>query len=143
MKRYLTPFIYSCAVLLVVSACSNDEAGPTAEEKFLASLGGTWQVSNVILDNDNVSDEFDGLALSFTEEQTFTVTNPVGNIWPASGLFELQETTGDIFDLVRDDGVVMSVDQLTENSLVISFAFDSAPGRLKGLAGEYTFTFTK
>jgi hypothetical protein len=143
MKRYLTHLIYSCALLLVVSACSKDEAGPTAEEKFLADLEGTWQVSDVTLDNEDVSEEFDGMAVSFSEEQTFTVTNPVGNIWPATGLFELQETTGDLFDLMRDDEVVMSVDELTDNSLVISFEFDSAPGRLKGLAGEYTFTFTK
>lgn len=143
MKRYLTHLIYSCALLLIVGACSKDEAGPTAEEKFLADLEGTWQINDVTLDNEDVSDEFDGLAVSFTEEQTFTVTNSVGNIWPASGLFELQETTGDLFDLIRDDEVVMTVDELTDNSLVISFEFDSAPGRLKGLAGEYTFTFTK
>lgn len=143
MKRNVTHFIYLFVILLAAGACSKDEDGLTAREKFLAELEGTWQMSNVTLDDADVSGEFAGISVTFEEDQTFSVTNPVGNIWPASGMFELQETTGNLFDLMRDDEVLMSVDQLTEDSLVISFQFDSAPGRLRGLAGNYIFNFTK
>lgn len=141
MKRYATLFIIS--ILTLLAACSEDESKPSAEKKFLADLAGTWNVSSVTLDSENVNEEFENLTITFKEDRTFAVTNPVGNIWPSTGTFELQKASGELFNLMRDDDVLISVDAMTGNSLTLSMQFDSAPGRLRGLTGEYSFTFTK
>lgn len=135
-------FLLLISVLLIASACSDDDT-PSAEEAFLADLAGTWEVTEVTLDDETVTGEFDNMTISFDEDKTYSVTNPVGNIWPASGMFELQEASGDLFNLVRDDAVIVSVDELADSRVVLSFQFDSAPGRQRGLAGEYIFTLTK
>ncbi|CAN0276684.1 unnamed protein product, partial [Phaeothamnion confervicola] len=93
----------------------------------------------VTLDDEDVTEEFESMKITFDEDQTFTVQNPVGNIWTSSGTFELEEGSDDLFNLLRDDETLIQVSELDETALVFSIQFDSAPGRIKGLAGAYVF----
>lgn len=131
------------AFLLVITfsviSCSEEDDKKTKEETFLSNLSGTWQTDAVTLDDEDVTEEFNDMTVTFKKDQTFTVQNPVGNIWGGAGTFTLEEGTGDNFNLLRDDDVFVTVIQLTETTLVFSMQFDSAPGRTRGLAGDYIF----
>lgn len=134
-KISITAFLLVMTIGII--SCSEDK--PTKEESFLSELSGTWQVDAVSLDGEDVTEEFDGMLIEFKKNKTFTVQNPVGNIWNASGTFDPQETSGDLFDLLRGDGTLIIIDALDASTLVLSMQFDSAPGKIRGLAGEYVF----
>lgn len=138
MKKIVT-MAFLLAITFSVISCSEEDDKKTKEESFLSTLSGTWQTDAVALDNEDVTEEFNDMTITFKEDQTFTVQNPVGNIWGSAGTFTFEEGSGDNFNLLRDDGVLVTVSQLTETTLVFFMQFDSAPGRTRGLAGEYIF----
>lgn len=137
MKSILTTG-FLLAMIFMIASCSEDDK-PTKEEAFLQDLSGTWQVDGVTLDGADVTEEFESMAITFKKDQTYTVQNPVGNIWDASGTFTLEESSGENFNLLRDDEALVTVNQLNETTLTLSMQFESAPGRTRGLAGEYVF----
>jgi Lipocalin-like domain len=137
MKNIITT-CFLLVTILMVSSCSEDDK-PTKEETFLADLSGTWQADAVMLDDLDVTEEFEDMAITFKKDKTFTVQNSVGNIWGESGTFTLEEGSGSNFNLLRNDDTLITVTELTETTLTLTMQFDSAPGRTRGLAGEYVF----
>jgi hypothetical protein len=137
MKNIITTG-FAIAINFMINSCSEDDK-PSKQETFLADLSGTWQVDAVTLDNVDVTEAFGDMAITFKKDKTFTVQNSVGNIWGESGAFTLEESSGGNFSLLRDDNALVTVDELNETTLTLSMQFDSAPGRVRGLAGEYVF----
>ncbi|MFM8850435.1 MAG: hypothetical protein ACKOE5_08570 [Cytophagales bacterium] len=126
--------------LFQVSSCSSEKVDPT-KDNFLNNLSRSWTVNNIQLDSKDVTNAFPGMVISFTKDGKFTTTNPVGNLWPASGTFTLKPSTiQNLFDLTRNDGTVVSVTQISSSALQFKMTFATAPGgRLSSVAGSYTF----
>lgn len=130
--------------MTVFVGCKSDDGGdpePSAEEKALEALQGTWEVANAQKDN---------VALDGYEDMTMTISNktistsgaPGVSVFP-KGSFTFVE--GSNFKKIRVDGV--DVDLTTgSNSLVAKFSLDAEgnnAARVAGLEGSYTFTFNK
>ena len=132
----------SFVVLLIVTTlagCKKDE-GVDLQEQRIDELSATWQVNNVINDATDVTDQFTGFTLTI-EALTFTTQNG-GNAWPSSGNYSF--ASGTVDKIIRNDGVEVAIDEITDTSLVLSFQVSSLPGgRAAGITGNFTFSLTK
>ncbi|MCA4898826.1 MAG: hypothetical protein ACK514_09950 [Bacteroidota bacterium] len=139
-KNQILLVLAAIAVLFQISSCSSEKVDPT-KDNFLNNLSRSWTVNNVQLDSKDVTNAFPGMVISFTKDGNFTTTNPVGNLWPASGTFTLQASTiQNLFDLTRNDGALVTLTQISSSALQFKMTFATAPGgRVSSVAGNYTF----
>lgn len=120
------------------SGCKSDKGADESEEKvFMNKLARTWNVSGVSVDGQDVTGAFTGLKITFTQAKAFTVQNAVPPIWPGNGNIELVKA-GSTFSLQRNDGVIITVVQLNDTSLIMKF-IHNAGGRASSVSGDFTF----
>ena len=139
-KNQILLVLAAIVVLFQISSCSSEKVDPT-KDNFLNNVSRSWTVNNVQLDSKDVTNAFPGMVISFAKDGKFTTTNPVGNLWPASGTFTLQASTiQNLFDLTRNDGALVTVTQISSSALQFKMTFATAPGgRVSSVAGNYTF----
>jgi hypothetical protein len=149
-------YLLIMALLAVVFACKNDDGPdpvpPTEAEKRLEILiagNGTWNLPTTggvtLADGSgslDITELFENFTVKFTEAgYTTTGTTPV---WARSGTWEFKDDSGDVF--VREDGLEVTVIEITETSLKFSLEWDQTTyeeGRPRSLAGTHTFTLGK
>ncbi len=125
--------------LLTTSSCKD---GPTDEEILLKKISLAWKSSStgVQFDGKDVNGVFKDFAITFTESKTYTTTAGNAPVWPASGKFTLKSnSSGAGFSLLRDDGVEVTVDQLTDTKLVLKFNYVGKASRVKSVSGGFVF----
>lgn len=138
------------ALFIILASCGEDGPGLTPEEVeqeritnlLVTTSGNPWQSSAVSVDGVDVSTEFNNLTVSFTET-SFTTQNG-GDLWPAGGTWNFQ--SGSTAEIVRNDGLVMTISQINESSLVFTFTWDDTifrSGKLGALQGNYIFNFSR
>ena len=131
-------------LMLTATGCGVHPDPEISEGERVAALleSGQWKVQSVKIDNMDETSSFTGLALQFNGS-AFQATN--GNIvWPASGTWTFTSDAANGF--TRNDGVTVSIDQVTESNLGLTFTWSTStfePGRISSVAGEHKFTFTK
>jgi len=131
------------AGITLFSACDDPE-DPSKEKQFLNKLSITWNLESATVGGKDVTESFPGLSLSVSADKTYYVANPVSPIWAASGTFTLEKVSGsDLFNIVRDDGTIITVTELTENTLKYKFPYTAPDGRVNGVSGEYEFVMIK
>jgi hypothetical protein len=137
--QILSSVIALIAIVQIIS-CSSEKVDPT-RDTFFNNLSRNWAINTVQLDGKDVTNAFPGMVVNFTKDGKFTTTNPVGNLWPASGTFTLQNSsTQGLFNLQRNDGVLVTVTQLSTSALQFTMSFTTAPGgRVASVTGNYTF----
>ncbi|OEK01276.1 hypothetical protein BFP97_07010 [Roseivirga sp. 4D4] len=131
----------SIALFCLVLGCKDDDPSPS--EQRLIDLTATWNVSSVINDGTNVSDQFTGFSLTVSGDKTYATVNG-GNPWPASGTFDLNPDDLDTF--IRDDNVEVSIVEITATALSLSFQMSnvrSVRSGTSGITGSFTFNLTK
>ena len=125
-----------------ISGCKPDE--PSAEEVFLDKISGNWTAMMVSVDNTVLEGAFDGFAVNFKTDKTFTTTNGNAPIWPASGSFTTKTVTSTAgFNLLRSDGTEVEVVELIDTDLILRFNYVSPGGRSSSVSGDYEFELTK
>ena len=127
------------AFLLTISSCKDD---PTNEEIFLKKMALAWKSSStgVQFDGKDVNGIFKDFTITFTESQTYTTISGNTPVWPASGKFTLKPNSSSAgFSLLRDDGVEVTVDQLTDTKLVLKFNYVGKTSRVKSVSGGFIF----
>ncbi len=130
----------SLTSLINLSGCDDEEL--TEAEKTIKLLGGSWSISSVTVDGQDQTDLFTGFTISFTEK-TFATING-GPTWAANGSFEF--TDGNARQMQRVDGLIVDIDELSENSLKLSLQWDETlfePGRTQSISGDHVFTFSR
>ena len=133
--RHLT---YIICIAWMLAGCSEDEK-LSPGKRFRQKLSGSWEVSAVTRDHEDVSALFPGMIINFRKNGTFDVINPVPPIWESSGAYELVRN-GSSFDLLRDDDVTIVVDELGDHRLVLQFIYAGSPGnRVKSTSGDFEF----
>lgn len=132
--------VFVMIALSQFTGCSTEKVDPT-KDNFLNNLSRNWVVNNIQLDSKDVTNAFPGMVINFTKDGKFTTTNPVGNLWPASGTFTVKTSTiQNLFDLTRNDGALVSITQLSTSALQFRMTFTTAPGgRVASVTGNYTF----
>ena len=130
----------SITAVTIFSSCDGSEE-PTDEEVFLKKISNEWTLTSgyVKLDGVDVSPSFAGMTITFTTSKTYAVTHAPSPLWPASGSFKLEKVSKGVYDILRDDGVVITVSDLTEQTLTLSLDYDAPGGRKKSISGHYEF----
>ncbi|MEQ9166853.1 MAG: hypothetical protein RLO12_11385 [Fulvivirga sp.] len=140
---------YSLAVitvigLLVMMGCDSggSEGQPDPFEQqieLLVNNGRPWVApaeTSVIKDGFDVSDQFTGFSVTFSEG-TFRTENALASAWPAEGNWQL--SANNVNTILRGDGVAMQT-QLTGNTLTLTFtAGGPSGGRTNSVVGEFQF----
>jgi hypothetical protein len=149
IRKYSTIISIAMTAITVVicttlTSCSKDD-DPSAQEIFLNKLAGDWTLTSgkVLLDGMDVTGSFPGLRIVIKKNRTFTTTNPVSPIWPASGSFTLQESNGTFTSFLRNDGMSVSIEELTSSSVVLGIQYTSPVGRSNSVSGQYKFYMTR
>ncbi|HEY0656288.1 MAG TPA: lipocalin family protein [Chryseosolibacter sp.] len=146
MKKYIS---YVVALLVVTgsaisfSACDGND-GPSASEKQMKLLVGTWNISSVKVDGVDYTNIFDGFKLTFTDAPpTYSPVNG-GKVWTEPGQFTF--TDGAATQFFGPAGQVVTITTLTENALVLELVWNETSlgmGRTKSIAGNHEFVFTR
>jgi hypothetical protein len=125
----------------LIQGCGSDVA-PSAEKVFLDQIAQSWQISKADFDGKDVTNSFPGMVVTINQDKSFTVTNPVPPMWKASNTFTLTEA-GTSFQINRDDGLIITVSQVTNSTLILMFQYDATAmgGRVSSVTGQLTFEF--
>ena len=127
-------------ILAVLISCKPDE--PSAKEIFISKISKKWGLSEsgVKFNDQFVNGVFDNFTVTFAKGLTYTTTDGQDPVWKASGKFTIQKVENPVgFLITRDDGVEITVNELTESKLVLQFAFTKKTGRAKSVSGGYVF----
>jgi hypothetical protein len=130
--------------VLLFSSCGGDD-DPTAQEKAMKLLVGTWTVNSVTVDGVNHSDLFTGFTITFTDNPPAYSTANGGLVWDEPG-GNINFTNANATAFNRGDGKEVTISSLTSNSLVLKLNWDKTTfggGRTESVSGEHTFTLSK
>src|SRR5262245_45424880 len=128
----------SLLFLVFAVSCSDP---PDAKETFVKKLSKKWKPSSngVAFNGQAVNGVFDTFTVTFAKGLTYTTTDGQQPVWRLSGKFTLKRVQWPVgFSLLRDDGVEIIVQELTDQKLVLKFDFTSS-GRLRSVSGGYVF----
>jgi hypothetical protein len=142
--RYSKVF-FSLLVIIVPSFlfqhCGDDPVKESDRvEKLLTT--GTWNIQSVTVGGVNKNELFTYFTLRFSDGG-FTA-NDGEPVWPASGVWSFVDEKAKA--IVRGDGIVVTLDEITETSLIISMDWDQttlAGGKSKSIQGSHVFVFGK
>lgn len=150
MKYYKLTLLISALVSMLWFEACKDKNSPSPEAQQSGLLSKTWQVGSdglVTLDGNDVTSYFSSFQLTIVSDMSYTTTG--GNSpspWPVSGTWGfVQNTDGSINlnQIVRNDGLVVVIEELTETRLRLSFIHDELVhdnGRSEAVSGEYVFS---
>jgi hypothetical protein len=127
----------------ILTGCSDDDDKKSTDSR--SALVGTWVLGangSVVKDDVDVTAEYDGLQLTFSDAGTYTAVNSTP-LWQSSGTWSWTGTGATALTLDGDFDVTVTT--LEAQSLVLHFtlqADDLDAGRSASLAGNYTVTLT-
>lgn len=136
-------------IILVFSACGDDDTPLSERERIINLLEGTWTVDEnkgIQLDGLDITEQFTDFQLTIANDLSYAIlgadfdTSP----WASDGNFILSD---DLSQLIRDDGLevgyIVSEDG---NSMSLSFIFNETNnhgGRSRGIIGDWSFGLKK
>jgi len=152
MNKVLNIFtLVLVAGMFFISACGDDGGGgtedPTQQEIATENLvnGNPWTLTSATGPNGDVTADYAGTAITFTET-TYSISGlPAGeNPWTGatSGNWDFVNTTNlDITTpITRADGLEMTAN-ITASQLTLSFTITASGGRVNGIEGDWNFRF--
>jgi len=146
MKNVLIIFLFT---ILTCLGCKDDDT-PVVDpiQERIELLAKTWVPntgSAVTVDGIDVSSEFNGFTLTFTESFGYLTTNVGPNftdVWPASGTwsFAINSDGSSNINMIERDGISITINSINASSLRISFVFLTARASGNaGIEGSYVF----
>lgn len=132
-------------VLAISTLVGCDDEPQSKEEVFLKDLNGAWTLmaGQVTVDQRDVTNAFKGMTITFSTGKTYAVINPAPPLWPAGGSFTLEAGDNGLFDVRRDDNVLVSVKSLTSTTVLLELQYTAPTGRSTSVSGRYAFMMTK
>lgn len=125
--------------------CKSDDGGdpePSAEQKALEALQGTWKVTDAKKDNVDL-DGYSNMTMTISSNKTISTANaPSGSVFPI-GSFTFVEGSDFEKIKVKDVDIQLVYDATT---LEARFKLDEEgnnAARVAGLEGDYIFKFGK
>ncbi|MBX7127069.1 MAG: hypothetical protein K1X47_15345 [Cyclobacteriaceae bacterium] len=127
--------------LVALESCKKSET--SAKDKAADLLtASAWKVQSVTIDANDQTSKFSGLSLTFSKSGSFTSVNGA-IVWPASGTWNFSDA--EATHILRDDGVEVTVQQLTSTTLITSLTWSKSTyqqGRVTSVSGKHVFTFS-
>ena len=140
MKMLKQPlsYIFTFSVIAALMLCASCKKSNSDPQPDLLTKK-TWTVTTVAVDGVDKTSLFANMTLTFVDKK-FTTTNG-GGAWPASGTWAY--ATNSTTMIVRNDGLQINMDELTETKLTLSFdwAKTTFGGRTHSAGGKNVFTF--
>lgn len=130
-------------LLVLLQSCKHDDAAPDDLDVFTKKFSQTWQTHRVAVDDIDVTSSFPGMTITFRNDLSYSVANPVAPIWPSAGKFEVTQVSDDQYNIKRSDGVVIEVISLTESGVILELLYTPPTGRVAGVSGKYQFEMTR
>lgn len=134
------------SLLILVLNCQNENDDPSPQDLALQRLtAGEWTLGTtgfVQLDGQDVSANYPGFTLSFNNQQ-YQTTN-AGNLFRASGSWEWVGASSN--QLITDDGLDVTIRDLTANRLEFTFILTSTrsvAAGTEGIRGSYRIRLVK
>jgi hypothetical protein len=144
LNRHLELILLLVVLVIILSSCGGNGGGPeepSEQDLAFEKLSGAWTLNNggsINLDGNNVSANYAGFTLSFTDG-SFTTTN-AGDLFPASGTWEW---VGEATNQIRTGrGKVVTISTLTTSSFQFSFT-KNASNAAAGIDGNYVIALNK
>ena len=141
--------VFIIILALGIASCDSFEDGGTSFtdlEFQRESLIRTWINDDVILDNVNVSSEFQDFQITFNEDNTWTATNG-DPIFLGNGNWDF--VPGDLNKLNVGNDIIIdirfTIDRSQGNTLTMFFDTNGraiGSGRVFGLTGDYIMKFS-
>jgi len=146
--KSLAKYILFISIITLLTNCGDPEPTPQPaidlEQATIDGLAKTWTISGVSLDGASVASDWAGVSISFTTSKSFTVSGLSTQnslIWPSTGTYSFPDANKPL-KVLRNDGIEITISNLTENSATLGFAITGRTGgRQDGLTGNYSFTF--
>lgn len=128
-----------------LAGCDDAPQAPSKEEVFLNNLNGQWTLvaGQVTVDQKEVTNAFKGMTITFSTGRNYAVINPAPPLWPAGGSFTLEAGSNGLFDIRRDDNVLVRVTSLTSTTVALELQYTAPSGRTNSVSGQYSFLMTK
>jgi len=132
-------------VLLIISCGGDSEPDPETQKTTLDKLQGSWNITSVTVDGNDVTADFGGFAISINGS-SYNLTNADGNAWPeSSGSLGLGGDQATTMSMGSNSNIAVAFSN-DDKTLTLSFTVTTTTlggGRVSGLAGNYVFVFNK
>ncbi|MEM9326257.1 MAG: hypothetical protein AAGA85_11395 [Bacteroidota bacterium] len=164
MKYFInTISALSFMALLIFASCGGDGGGDGPQSPGGAQadlLNGSWQIASVTFDNTPRNDTWGtDFTVSFSGASAGTDDIWGGNfnatgyssdepdaqtVWPSNGTWDFAGAgSSEVNTFTRNDGVTVSIVQVTESSLIVRFTIPDPSGRTDGVFdSEWNMEFT-
>lgn len=142
MKNILIALsIVATALLTSCDGSDSPSPQPDPQQEMIDALTKTWTVTEVTLDNVSVTGEWNNFSIQFMNDKTYSSTSSTNEqklVWPIIGSYTFPDTNNPNM-ISRDDGVEITLSNVTETSATLSFRISNRSGRVDGLIGEWVF----
>jgi hypothetical protein len=144
-KKYFTVFlllpgILSLLVVLSLTGCNDEKPKPLSEQVKAKLIAHPWKINSLSIDGQNNSSLLTNFTITFTPTSFTTVNGEP--IWPTTSPWSFEnETTANA--IMRSDGIIVKLDEVTNTSLSISFTWNKETyegGRSESIKGRYKLT---
>ncbi len=140
---FKSAIVIAVPIIMLLTFCSKeDDPLQTEKDRVMTLLQAhTWKIKSVTVDNTDETNFFQDMTMTFADG-SYNTTNG-GVVWSANGNFTFVDDSAKSF--VREDGIVVTIDNITEDSLTLSFNWTKttlAGGRASSIAGKTSFVFT-
>lgn len=131
------------AIALLTSCKGSDSPSPQPDpqQEMIDALTKTWTVTEVTLDDVSVTGEWNNFSIQLMNDKTYSTTSTTNEqklVWPIIGSYTFPDTNNPNM-ITRDDGVEITLSNVTETSATLSFRISNRGGRTDGLIGEWVF----
>lgn len=133
--------VFLIGILLTLVSCEEEVTSPeqTPKEQRIKELTSKpWKLLSATVDGKDITNFYNGFTISFTDK-SFKTTNGKGT-WPSIGTWEFKD--GNINKLIRDDGLIFTISNLSDDQLRITFTWTEIiydAGRIKAIDGKHVF----
>ena len=144
MKKYTN--IIALVLVVILFSCGEDEPQQPGEKQIMIeSLAKTWTTSLVRIDGLDISGYWHDFTLTIDSDLNYTTSSATEDnlkVWPTSGTLSFPNDNF-LKAIERNDGVQITVLEITETSISLSFNIEENSGaRVAGITGDWTFEMT-
>jgi hypothetical protein len=133
------PVIILLISIVGLSACSSSDETDLREKTLKTLTSATWNIEQVMLDDQEYTDLYNGMTLAFNQNGTYNTIAGNSPVWNAEGTYELISKD----ELLLDGTRSVSIVAITGDQLNLMFDYSSPTSRTASIGGSYTFIFTR
>ena len=137
--------ILTLVFVLILLGCKKDPEPNLIQDK-LNEIQGTYLISAVTLDGNDVSADYAGMSITLTTSKSYSTSGGDYNpVWPANGTFLFKNEASEppvLTSFIRNDGIEVAY-TLSGTTMTFTLNMPDTGGRITGLGGDFVFVGSK